>query len=52
MATRTITLRVRIAWWLRWYLSGLQLACWTMGTEPDWDKVHHTVMRAVRIEIS
>lgn len=47
MATYTIS--VRTAWWLRWYMAGLTLTCWTMGTEPDIEKVSRVIRRALTI---
>jgi hypothetical protein len=51
MAQPTVTLSVRIAWWVRPYLAGATLFAWTFGMQPDMDKVAGTVQRGVRVVV-
>lgn len=51
MADITINFKVHVAWWLRWYLSGMVLMCRTMGTEPDMTKVERVIRRALTVHI-
>lgn len=52
MATprRTITCRVYVAWWLRWYLGSVALMSALTGLHPDMDKVGYWARRAVRLK--
>lgn len=43
-----VTLRITVAWWLRWYLLGVQIAK-QAGVKPEYDKVRAAVMRGVRV---
>lgn len=47
MARYTIT--IRIAWWVRWYISGVALCSLLTGLEPDMEKVKATAMNGVRL---
>lgn len=47
----TITLRLRFAWWLRWYLTGVVLTARLSGLEPDPSKVAGWVRRAARVQV-
>lgn len=47
MATPTI--RITVAWWVRWYIAGVALAASMTGANPDYDKVRAAVMRGVRV---
>ena len=49
MARSTVTLKVHIAWWVRWYISGVALRSLLTGREPDMGKVKATVMKGVRL---
>lgn len=44
------TVRITVAWWLRWYLLGVSLAAHMTGASPDYDKVREAVMRGVRVK--
>jgi len=46
----SMTIKVRIAWWVRWYISGVALCSLLTGLEPDMEKVKATVMKGVRIK--
>lgn len=45
---RKRTIRITVAWWVRWYLAGVALAAKATGANPDYDKVREVVMRGVR----
>ncbi|HQY37961.1 MAG TPA: hypothetical protein PLE21_00555 [Giesbergeria sp.] len=44
-----MTIKVRIAWWVRWYISGVALRAFITGAHPDMEKITATVMKGVRI---
>ena len=46
----TCTVRIKIAWWLRWYLAGVQMMALTTGAQPDMRKVGAVVARAVSVK--
>ncbi len=39
MVQQTVTVSVHIAWWVRWYLSGVAIAARMTGATPHWGKV-------------
>ena len=45
----SMTIKVRIAWWVRWYISGVALCAFLTGFQPDMDKVKATAMKGVRL---
>lgn len=46
----TCTVRIKIAWWLRWYLAGVQMMTLATGAQPDMRKVGAMVARAVSVK--
>ncbi len=44
-----MTIKVRIAWWVRWYISGVALCAFITGAQPDMEKIKDKVMKGVRI---
>lgn len=52
MAQCNLTIRAHVAWWVRWYLSGVAIVAHLTCMEPDMEKVRRTVMRGVRFEIA
>ena len=44
-----ITIKVRVAWWVRWYISGVALFAFITGAQPDMEKITAKVMKGVRI---
>ena len=44
-----ITIKVRFAWWVRWYISGVALCSLLTGLEPDMEKVKAKVKKGARI---
>ena len=45
----SINVTIRIAWWVRWYISGVALCSLLTWLEPDMEKVKATVMKGVRL---
>lgn len=45
----SMTIKVRIAWWVRWYISGVALCSLVTGLEPDMEKVKARVIKGVRL---
>jgi len=45
----SITLTVQVAWWVRWYISGVALFAMLTGLEPDMERVKATAMKGVRL---
>lgn len=45
----SMTIKVRIAWWVRWYISGVALCSLLTGLEPDMEKVKSRVIKGVRL---
>ena len=48
MARLVVT--IRIAWWVRWYISGVALCAFITGAHPDMEKITSKVMKGVRIK--
>lgn len=49
MATGTVTLQVKVSWWLTAYVTLLGLFCRLHGTEPDWQKLERVLERAITV---
>lgn len=45
------TIKIRIAWWLKWYLYGVITMSKITGLTPDWKKVGRWVVRSVKSEV-
>lgn len=45
----SINVTIRIAWWVRWYISGVALRAFITGAQPDMEKVKATAMKGVRL---
>ena len=45
----SMTIKVRIAWWVRWYISGVALCAFITGAHPDMEKITAKVMKGVRL---
>ena len=50
MAIKAMTVRVQVAWWLRWYLGSVVLMSALTGLPPDMDKVGYWARRGVRLK--
>ena len=44
-----IKVKITVAWWVRWYISGVSLFAMLTGLEPDIEKVKATAMNGVRL---
>lgn len=49
MAQSTVQIEVKVAWWVRWYLSAVALCCKLTGLEPDVQKVLATAERGITV---
>jgi len=49
MAQHTVMVSVRVAWWVRWYLSGVALAAQITGATPDAAKVARWIRRGLSV---
>ena len=47
MARLVVT--IRIAWWVRWYISVVALCAFLSGFQPDMEKITAKVMKGVRL---
>ncbi|WP_164741277.1 hypothetical protein [Achromobacter spanius] len=52
MAQHTVTISVRLAWWVRWYLSGVALAAQITGATPDAAKVTRWIGRGLSVRVT
>ncbi len=52
MARHTVTISVRVAWWVRWYLSGVALAAQITGATPDAAKVTRWIWRGLSVRVT
>lgn len=43
----TVTVSVRLRWWLRWYLAAVAWFARTTGMEPDWERVEWWIRRGL-----
>jgi len=51
MKTQSMSFAVRVAWWLRWYLLGVEVVAGLTGCQPDMDRVGRWVARAVTVRV-
>lgn len=49
MAQHTVSISVRVAWWVRWYLSGVAFAALISGATPDAIKVSRWIRRGLSV---
>ena len=45
----SIKVTIRVAWWVRWYISGVALCAFLTGFQPDMDKVKAKVKKGIKI---
>ena len=50
MAQASMTIKVKVKWWLKLYLSGLIMICWLTDNEPDVDKVQFWLNKGIKLE--
>lgn len=46
-----MTLTVKVAWWLRWYLLGVAYMCVLTGLRPDEAKLAYWTRKAIKVEV-
>lgn len=51
MATTTLTVRLKVCWWLKLYLSGVLLTARLTHCEPNWTRVRYWVGKGVKTEV-
>lgn len=44
----TIVIKIKVAWWVKYYLRMVALVAYTMRMKPDMEKVGMTVMRGIK----
>ena len=49
MTMARLVVAIRVAWWVRWYISGVALFAMLTGLEPDMERVKATAMKGVRL---
>lgn len=47
MATGSLVLTIKLAWWVPIYVHSLVLFCRSFNTEPDFDKVMRVLVRGI-----
>lgn len=50
-AMKPLQVKVKIAFWLKWYLSGVVLMCWLTKMRPDEQKLRYWIGRAVKVKV-
>lgn len=45
----SIKVTIRVAWWVRWYISGVALFAFITGAQPDMDKIKAKVMKGIKV---
>lgn len=51
MASNQITLKLTVAWWLRYYIYGVVLMCWMTGAGVNEERVSKWMRRAMKVRI-
>lgn len=53
MAKCVLTLKVRVAWWVRWYISACKLFAQLHQVQPDADKIAAFIVRyGVKVDVN
>lgn len=52
MAQHTVMVSVRVAWWVRWYLSGVAFVAKITGATPDAAKVTRSIGRGLSVRVT
>jgi hypothetical protein len=48
----TITLRIHVAWWFKYYLQGVILMCQLTGCEPNMKRISYWIDKAISIKVA
>jgi len=51
MATTTLTVRLKVRWWLKFYLAGVLLTARLTHCEPSWTRFGYWVGKGVKTEL-
>lgn len=51
MAEGTVTITIRLTWWLRIYLMTIALLCEITGMEPNMDRVGFWIKKGIRLDL-
>lgn len=51
MANNTVVIRVRVAWWVKWYLYGVALTCQFTGQDYDKAKARRYIRRGLKVRV-
>ncbi|MFE0843419.1 hypothetical protein [Achromobacter insolitus] len=51
MALQTVKVSIHVAWWVRWYLSGVAMAARMTGATPHWGKVERWIRRGLSFRV-
>ena len=46
-----LSLRLHVAWWLRWYLVGVVLMCWMTRMQPNEERFRYWIRKAIKLRI-
>ena len=49
MTMASVKVTIRVAWRVRWYISGVALCAFITGAQPDMEKIKAKVMKGVRL---
>ena len=49
MTMASIKVAIRVAWWVRWYISGVALCAFITGAHPDMEKIKAKVMKGIKV---
>jgi len=47
--TKTVTMQVRVRWWVKHYLAAVALGCYLTGRQPNVDRVSWWLDRGIRL---
>ncbi|WP_305821377.1 hypothetical protein [Massilia brevitalea] len=50
MASTTLTFKLKVRWWLKFYLAGVVLTARLAHCEPNWARVRYWVGKGIKIE--
>lgn len=51
MANVNLVVKIKLAWWLRFYIYGIATMSAITGAEPDWTRVKYWVSRGMKATI-
>ncbi|MFC3457242.1 hypothetical protein [Massilia haematophila] len=51
MATTTLTVKLKVRWWLKFYLVGVLLTSRLTHCPPSWERVRYWIDKGIKIEV-